>query len=94
MAEGRDLAEASSRRDGAAFRIAGLTPRERQVVALLVAGAANKEIAYRLGINQRTVENHRATLMKKTGTGSLAELIHLDFAARAAGARAAAPPPE
>jgi len=43
MAEGRDLAEASSRRDGAAFRIAGLTPRERQVVALLVAGTVNKE---------------------------------------------------
>lgn len=84
LSEGRNQAELSSRRSGAALRIAGLTPRERQVMDLVVAGNANKEIAFRLGINQRTVENHRATLMKKTGTASLAELIHLEFAARRA----------
>ena len=82
LAEGRDQAEVSSRRSDAALRIARLTARERQVMDLVVAGNANKEIAFRLGINQRTVENHRAMLMKKTGTASLADLIHLEFAAR------------
>jgi two-component system CheB/CheR fusion protein len=82
LEEGRDLAEITARRQAAALRIGALTARERQVMDMVVAGNANKEIAYQLGINQRTVENHRATLMKKTGTGSLAELIHLEFAAR------------
>ncbi len=60
-----------------AKRIAGLTLRQRQVMDLIVAGHLNKEIAWRLGISQRTVENHRATVMKKTGAKSLPDLIHL-----------------
>src|SRR5260370_561601 len=44
---------------------------------LIVAGHLNKEIAWRLGISQRTVENHRATVMKKSGAKSLPDLIHL-----------------
>jgi two-component system CheB/CheR fusion protein len=60
-----------------AQRIAGLTARQRQVMDLIVAGHLNKEIAWRLGISQRTVENHRATVMKKTGAKSLPDLIHL-----------------
>ena len=44
---------------------------------LVVEGNPNKQIAYVLGINQRTVETHRATLMKKIGARSLSELIHL-----------------
>jgi two-component system CheB/CheR fusion protein len=60
-----------------AKRIAGLTSRQRQVMDLIVAGHLNKEIAWRLGISQRTVENHRATVMKKTGAKSLPDLIHL-----------------
>jgi two-component system CheB/CheR fusion protein len=81
---GRDLAEMSSRREAAATLIGHLTPRERQVMDMVVAGNPNKEIAAVLGINQRTVENHRATVMRKTGTGSLSDLIHLEFAARRA----------
>lgn len=52
-----------------------LTPREREVLGLVLAGHANKAIAQRLGISPRTVENHRARLMEKAGVHSLAELV-------------------
>lgn len=58
-------------------RIVGLTDRQREIMELVVAGHANKEIAARLGINQRTVESHRALIMKKTGAKSLADLVRL-----------------
>jgi two-component system, chemotaxis family, CheB/CheR fusion protein len=61
----------------AASLIAELTVRERQVLDEVVAGHANKEIAARLGISQRTVENHRAAVMKRTKTRSLPDLIRL-----------------
>jgi two-component system CheB/CheR fusion protein len=84
LEEGRDLVERASRRDAAATLIGSLTRRERQVMDMVVGGNPNKEIAAVLGINQRTVENHRATVMRKTGTRSLSDLIHLEFAARRA----------
>lgn len=55
-------------------KLSRLTRRERDVLALAIAGVPNKTIALRLGINQRTVENHRAHIHKKTGVGSLLEL--------------------
>ncbi|MEO3429603.1 response regulator [Pelagibius sp. CAU 1746] len=58
-------------------RLAGLTVRQQQVMDQVIAGHANKEIAARLGISQRTVENHRAAVMKRTKTKSLPELIRL-----------------
>jgi DNA-binding CsgD family transcriptional regulator len=64
-----------------AARISKLTPRQHKVMDLVVAGLASKEIAFRLGINQRTVETHRATIMKKVGARSLADLIRLHIAA-------------
>jgi two-component system CheB/CheR fusion protein len=78
----RALARASSSnpspsKDAATARIAALTIRQRQVMDQVVAGHANKEIAARLGISQRTVENHRAVVMKRTGTKSLPDLIRL-----------------
>jgi two-component system CheB/CheR fusion protein len=76
----RNSAALSSLREETARRIDGLTPRERQVMKLVVEGNPNKQIAYVLGINQRTVETHRATLMKKVGARSLSELIHLTIA--------------
>jgi two-component system CheB/CheR fusion protein len=72
----------SARRSAAAMRIAGLTTREREVMELVVAGHANKEIAYRLGISQRTVETHRAAVMRKIGASSLSELIRLEIESR------------
>jgi two-component system response regulator FixJ len=61
----------------AAERIAGLSRREREVLDALVAGHPNKVIAYDLGISPRTVEVHRARMLERLGTPSLAEAIRL-----------------
>jgi len=54
-----------------------LTPREREVMELVVAGHANKVIAHRLKIALRTVEIHRARVMEKTGARNLSELVRM-----------------
>jgi two-component system response regulator FixJ len=59
------------------LRFASLSPRERDVLAGVVAGKANKVIAADLGISPRTVEVYRAGLMTKTGAGSLSELVRM-----------------
>jgi FixJ family two-component response regulator len=53
-----------------------LTPRETEVMRRVVRGQANKVIAMDLGVSQRTVELHRARVMRKLGMRSLAELVH------------------
>lgn len=58
-------------------QLAGLTPREREVMERIVQGQANKVIAIQLGLSERTVEIHRAKVMAKTGVRSLAELVSL-----------------
>ncbi len=58
-----------------------LTPRERAVLAALVAGQSNKEIARDMGISHRTVEVHRASLMTRLGAKSLAEAVRMGLAA-------------
>lgn len=63
------------RRCDAIRRIAGLTPREHQILDLLLAGHSNKVVAYLLSISQRTVENHRATIMHKTRSKTLLDLF-------------------
>jgi two-component system CheB/CheR fusion protein len=63
-------------------RLAGLTVRQQQVMDQVIAGHANKEIAARLGISQRTVENHRAAVMTRTKASSLPDLIRLVMHAR------------
>ena len=78
-----DVTARSSQRQAAMVRIAGLTRRERAVLDLVVEGHANKEIAARLGISRRTVENHRAAVMTKTDVGSLPDLIRLVIAGTA-----------
>ena len=65
----------------AAKCIADLTPREHQVMELVLAGHPSKNIAADLGVSQRTVENHRAAIMKKTGSKSIPALIRLVLAA-------------
>jgi two-component system CheB/CheR fusion protein len=69
--------------EDAARRIAALTPRQRQVLHFVIAGLANKNIARELGISQRSVENHRAQIMRRTGSKSLAALARLALAASA-----------
>jgi len=58
-------------------RLATLSSRERDVLGGLVAGRANKQIAYDLGISPRTVEIYRANLMNKMQAGSLSELVRM-----------------
>ena len=67
--------------DSAAEHIAELTPRQHQVMDLVLAGHPSKNIAADLGISQRTVENHRASIMKTTGAKSMPALARLALAA-------------
>jgi DNA-binding NarL/FixJ family response regulator len=52
-----------------------LTPRERQIVRLLANGSSNKEVAHSLGISTKTVETHRAAIMRKLGLNSIVSLV-------------------
>lgn len=58
-------------------KLAALTNRERQVLEGLVAGSANKTIAFDLGISPRTVEIYRANLMTKMAANSLSDLVRM-----------------
>jgi two-component system CheB/CheR fusion protein len=77
----RDIATLSVCREKAALRIARLTTRQRQILDLVLAGHPSKNIAADLGISQRTVDNHRAAIMRKTGSKSLPALIRTAIAA-------------
>ena len=56
-------------------RLKTLSPRERQVMDLMIAGKANKQIAFGLGVTVRTVEVHRANVLRKLGYRSVIDLI-------------------
>lgn len=60
-------------------RAESLTPREREVMALVVDGRANKVIAIDLGLSERTVEIHRANVMDKMGARSVAHLVKMQL---------------
>jgi FixJ family two-component response regulator len=70
---------ALARRAEVARRVATLTPRENQVMAMVVDGAANKVIAIDLDLSERTVEIHRAKVMEKMGAKSVAHLVKLQM---------------
>lgn len=60
--------------EGSVFR--ALTEREREIVQMLAEGKSNKEIANKLSISVKTVETHRATVMRKLDINSIVELVH------------------
>ena len=72
-----DSSKSAKLREAAAAHLAGLTPRQRDVMDRVLAGQPSKNIAADLGISQRTVENHRASIMKRTGSKSLPALARL-----------------
>jgi FixJ family two-component response regulator len=57
--------------------VATLTPREREVMALVITGLLNKEIAYALGTGEKTIKAHRARVMQKMQATSVAELVRM-----------------
>jgi len=77
----QDQTEFFALRQTAASHVAELTERQRQVMEMVLAGHPSKNIAADLGISQRTVENHRASIMKKTKANSLPALARLAFVA-------------
>jgi two-component system CheB/CheR fusion protein len=70
-----------AKRELAVQVVALLTPRQHEILALVLIGTPSKNIATDLHISQRTVENHRAAIMKKTNARSLPELGQIGFAA-------------
>jgi two-component system CheB/CheR fusion protein len=77
----RDAAALSASRELATTSVASLTTRQRQILDLVLAGHPSKNIAADLGISQRTVDNHRAAIMKKTGSKSVPALVRTALAA-------------
>lgn len=81
--------EAQLERGKIGARLAMLTPREREVMDLVVQGNSNREVAATLGVSTKTVEVHRANVMSKMAARSLAELVRM---ALCVGGRATAQP--
>jgi FixJ family two-component response regulator len=75
----KDRAQRAERQGSADLRarLGGLSPRERQVMALVVTGLMNKQVAHRLEISEITVKIHRGNAMRKMGARSLADLVKM-----------------
>jgi two-component system response regulator FixJ len=69
-------------------RLAHLTPREREVMELLVAGKTSKEIAVAMNVSVRTVEGHRRIVLSKMNVSSAAQLVRTVLSTREADSRA------
>ncbi len=77
VAESVDAGSVRIKRQDIAGHMARLTPRERQVLDLVICGDTNKGVARRLDISERTVEIHRSNVMAKMQAKSLAELVKM-----------------
>src|SRR5574343_1147121 len=75
FARQQSLLAADLNRSAVERLLAGLTPREREVMARVVAGQHNRDIAAELGISPRTVEVHKARMMDKLGVGNVSDLV-------------------
>jgi FixJ family two-component response regulator len=65
------------KRAAIAWRVATLTPREQDVMALVITGRLNKQIADELGVSEKTIKVHRARVMQKMQVTSVAELVRM-----------------
>jgi two-component system CheB/CheR fusion protein len=84
LSTGQLASDRVANRNEALHHFEALTPRQRQIMVLVLAGHPSKNIAADLGISQRTVENHRAAIMRKSGSKSLPALARLALAAEGA----------
>lgn len=77
LAQDHENREALSRKDDLRKRRESLTPRESEVMVMIVQGKANKVVALDLDLSERTVEIHRARVMEKMGARSVAHLVKM-----------------
>lgn len=82
LAEDRRLREEFGDLPGMAMRLERLTPKERQVLGMIIQGKPSKTIAWELGSSVRTIETHRANLMHKLEVRSVADLVRLTLPLR------------
>ncbi len=75
LAADHKLRSSQSQKAELIARMAELSPRQREVMQLVADGLSNKQIAQRLGISSRTVENYRAWVMERMGAANVAELV-------------------
>lgn len=79
LARARSVHSEQQRRSRSDTLLSELTPREREVMRLVVAGHHNREVAVDLGISARTVEVHKANLMSKLGVDNIADLVRISL---------------
>src|SRR6185369_2033018 len=77
LAENRDARQNRAELGDLQQRLSRLTPRERDVLPLVVSGLLNKQAAAELGISEITLQIHRSKIMKKMGAASLPELVRM-----------------
>jgi len=77
LARYEEVREQNLRLDALRTLVATLTPRESEVLALIVRGKLNKQIAHELGTSERTIKAHRHAVMQKLKVQSLAEAVSM-----------------
>jgi FixJ family two-component response regulator len=77
LARNRDARRSRSELADLQRRLSSLTPREREVLPLVISGLLNKQAAAELGITEVTLQIHRGSIMKKMAAGSLADLVRM-----------------